>query len=51
MEDDIQERDERLRFALESSAIGTWDLDLVDHSAVRSPEHDRIFGYAELLPE
>ncbi len=51
MGEDLLERDDRLRFALESSAIGAWDLDLIDHSAVRSPEHDRIFGYAELLPE
>jgi len=45
------ESEERLRFALETSHIGAWDLDLVDHSAVRSLEHDRIFGYADLLPE
>jgi PAS domain S-box-containing protein len=46
-----RESEERLRFALETSHIGAWDLDLVDHTAVRSLEHDRIFGYAELLPE
>lgn len=47
----LRESEERLRFALETSHIGAWDLDLVDHTAFRSPEHDRIFGYAELLPK
>ena len=40
----------RLRFAMETIHIGTWDLDLVDHTAFRSLEHDRIFGYTALLP-
>ena len=40
---------QRLRFALETSHTGAWDLDLVDHTAYRSLEHDRIFGYSELL--
>jgi len=58
--DDVTERrqaaerlrisEERLRFAMETSNIGVWDLSLVDHTAFRSIEHDRIFGYAELLP-
>ena len=43
--------EERLRFGLEASGIGAWDLDLVTHAAWRSLGHDRIFGYAELLPE
>jgi PAS domain S-box-containing protein len=47
----LRESDERLRFALETSHIGAWDLDLVDHTAFRSLEHDRIFGYAESLPQ
>ncbi len=47
----LQESEERQRFALETSRIGAWDLNLADHSATRSPEHDRIFGYAELLPQ
>ncbi len=46
----ILERDERLHFALETSHTAAWDLDLVDHTAFRSLEHDRIFGYTELLP-
>jgi PAS domain S-box-containing protein len=48
-EEALRESDERLRFALDTSHIGAWDLDLVDHSAFRSLEHDRIFGYEDLL--
>ena len=47
----LRESEERLRFALETSHTGAWDLDLADHTAFRSLEHDRIFGYAELLPK
>jgi PAS domain S-box-containing protein len=51
MEEAVRESEDRLRIALETSHTGAWDLDLVDHSAFRSLEHDRIFGYAELLPQ
>jgi PAS domain S-box-containing protein len=37
--------------ALEAASIGTWELDLADHTSRRSPEHDRIFGYATPLPQ
>jgi PAS domain S-box-containing protein len=47
----LRKSEERLRFALETIHTGAWDLDLVDHSAFRSFEHDRIFGYAQPLPE
>jgi PAS domain S-box-containing protein len=47
----LRESEERLRFALETSHTGAWDLDLVDHTAFRSLEHDHVFGYAELLPK
>ena len=50
-EDALRESEERLRFALETIHAGAWDLDLVDHTAYRSLEHDRIFGYAEQLPQ
>jgi PAS domain S-box-containing protein len=46
----MQASEERLRFALESCQIGAWDIDLEDHTAYRSLEHDRIFGYQELRP-
>ena len=51
MEDARRESEERLRFALETSHIGAWDLDVVDHTSHRSLEHDRIFGYEQLLPQ
>ncbi|WP_440945333.1 PAS domain S-box protein [Methanosarcina sp. T3] len=47
----LREGEELLRFALEISHTGAWDLDLVDHTAHRSLEHDRIFGYEQLLPQ
>jgi PAS domain S-box-containing protein len=46
----VRDGEERLRFALETSRTGAWDLDLADHTAFRSLEHDRVFGYAALLP-
>jgi PAS domain S-box-containing protein len=46
----LRESEERLRFALETSHIGAWELDLVSHVAFRSPQHARIFGYPEVLP-
>ena len=50
-ERELRETQERLRFALEKSHTGGWDLDLVDRTAVRTLEHDRIFGYETPLPE
>ncbi|MGB9939102.1 PAS domain S-box protein [Methanosarcina sp.] len=50
-EEALLESEERLRFALETIHAGAWDLDLVNHTAFRSLEHDRIFGYDQLLPE
>lgn len=47
----VRRAEERLRYALEQSRTGGWELDLVDHRAYRTLEHDRIFGYQELLPE
>lgn len=47
----LREGDERLRFALETCHIGAWDLNLEDHTAYRSEEHSRIFGYPEMLPQ
>ncbi len=50
-EEAVRESDERLHFALSVSRTGAWDLDLEDHSAFRSVEHDRVFGYETLLPQ
>lgn len=46
----VRESEERLNFALEISQTGAWELDLRDHTAHRSPKHDRIFGYTAPLP-
>ncbi len=50
-EEALRENEQRLNLSLEVSRMGTWDLDLVRHTAYRSLRHDQIFGYAELLPE
>ena len=47
----LKNSEERLRFTLETCHIGAWDFDLLDQTAYRSLEHDRIFGYPELLPK
>lgn len=41
----------RFRVALASAELGAWDWDLRTNQTWRSIEHDRIFGYAELLPQ
>ena len=50
-EEALRESEERLRFAMEVSQIGAWELNLIDHTASRSLRHDQIFGYETLLPE
>jgi PAS domain S-box-containing protein len=50
-EEALRMNEERLRFALETIHIGAWDMDLVNHTAYRSSEHDRIFGYQDVLPQ
>ena len=49
----LRESEARLRFMLDASQIGDWDLDLRTHpyTAHRSLRHDQIFGYESLLPE
>ncbi|MDO9279628.1 MAG: diguanylate cyclase [Polaromonas sp.] len=49
-ERDFREYQKRADFALEKTHTGAWELNLVDHTSHRSLEHDRIFGYTELLP-
>jgi PAS domain S-box-containing protein len=46
----LSDSEARLSFALETSHTGGWDLNLVDQTAHRTLEHDRIFGYDTLLP-
>jgi PAS domain S-box-containing protein len=35
----------RLALALDSGKLGCWELDLATDTSVRTPQHDRIFGY------
>ena len=49
-EQELREKETRLRFALDSIKAGEWDLNLIDLTAYRSPQHDQIFGYQDLLP-
>ena len=49
---ELRESEERLRLALRAGEMGTWELDLqTEESPVRSPQHDRIFGYEEPLED
>ncbi len=50
VEEALRASEERLRFALESSHAGTWELDLVTLKVYVSLEHSRIFGYQQLPP-
>ena len=40
-----------LDFALEAAGMGSWELDLSTGAFRRTAGHDRIFGYAEPLPD
>ena len=48
---ELEASERRLTFALEQSHTGGWDLDLADHTAFRTLQHDRIFGYDAVQPE
>ncbi len=43
--------EKRLDLAMEFGEIGVWDLDLINDTAWRSLQHDRIFGYESSPPE
>jgi PAS domain S-box-containing protein len=45
----LYESEELLRFALEASEMGYWELDFASRSVHRSLRHDQIFGYPEPL--
>ena len=47
---DLIENNIRLSLAVKAAQIGDWELDLRTQSVLRSPRHNQIFGYAELLP-
>src|SRR5688572_9236898 len=42
--------EELLRFAMDSSQTGAWELNLTDQTIVQSFEFDRIFGCDKPLP-
>lgn len=50
-EEVFRENEDRLNFALGTIHTGAWDLDLMDHTAHRTLDHDRIFGYETLLSQ
>ncbi|WP_051676904.1 PAS domain-containing protein [Maridesulfovibrio frigidus] len=49
--EEIHQRKAILDFALQVSQTGLWDLNLVDHTSLRTPLHDKIFGYDKPLAE
>ncbi|GAC1640279.1 MAG: hypothetical protein NVS4B8_07720 [Herpetosiphon sp.] len=49
-EQQLHQSEESLRFVLESSRLGYWDMDIVANTTRRSLRHDQCFGYSELLP-
>jgi len=50
LEKALREIQTRVDFSLAKTHTGSWELNLLDHTSNRSLEHDRIFGYKELLP-
>ncbi len=49
-EDARRESEDRLRFSLEATGVGDWDLELATGRIDRSPRHDRIFGHEASVP-
>lgn len=47
-EEALHKSEDQLRFAMEANHMGVWTLDFVNHSATRSLEHARIFGYSDV---
>ena len=45
------ESEARLKLSLESNQTGVWELNLEDNNILRTPTHDKIFGYDTLLPK
>ena len=43
----LQERETRLRLAIEAGQIGEWELDLSTNTSVRARRHDQVFGHSE----
>ncbi len=47
---DRGEPESTLHLAFEATQVGVWNLDLATHAITRTPQYDRIFGYAEPQP-
>jgi len=47
----LRRSEEHLRFTLNTTGIGEWDLDLQTGLSRRSLQHDRIFGYDTPCPD
>jgi PAS domain S-box-containing protein len=50
-EERLREIKAALDFALQSTAVGDWDLDLENDTSRRSLRHDQCFGYNEPIPD
>lgn len=50
-EEALRESEAHLKFTLESSQLGDWELDLATGAARCSLRHDRCFGYSEPIAE
>lgn len=44
---EVRDADARLRLALETGELGSWELGLVTGNATRTPRYDQIFGYTD----
>jgi PAS domain S-box-containing protein len=47
----LRESEERLRLALESTGLGSWEYDAITGKTIRSARHDAIFGYPEPMSD
>ena len=47
----LRSSEARLRFTLDSTQIGAWELDLATGLTTRSLQHDRCFGYGSAEPQ
>ena len=50
-EAEIKASEQRRQFALEILHAGEWELNLNTRKAIRSRQHDQIFGYDAMLPD
>lgn len=46
----LRESEDRIRFVLDATRIGSWELDLETGAALRSSLHDEVFGYPQRAP-